>query len=100
MYGDRVEETFANRDEVNEYASLKRDGFMDSPFSLLVFKENEKTALTAKLARAKDQNEREKYFAQWASKNRYMFRNEAATDRIRAGFGLDVPFSTGESETW
>lgn len=100
MYGDRVEETFANRDEVNKYASLKRDGFMDSPFSLLLFKENEKTALTARLARAKTQAEREKYFADWASKNRYMFRNASDTDRIRAGFGLDVTFNTGEAETW
>ena len=100
MYGDRVEETFANRDEVNTYASLKRDGFMDSPFSLLLFKENEKIALTARLARAKTQAEREKYFADWASKNRYMFRKATDTDRIRAGFGLDTTFDTGGAETW
>lgn len=83
---------FANRDEVNAFAAQQKEEYLSSPFSVIRYMENQKTALGVKLARLERVEEKEDAFFE------YLEANPQARDRemeLRRMYGLPSGLSTG-----
>ena len=72
VHGNQVLENFASREAVNTYAAQQRDAFMDSPFALVSFMENEKRAMLGKATAAKDAATKRKLVADYVTKNPFV----------------------------